>query len=258
MKTCLAVLLALFLPASPASAQDQLKAQLAQLSRLIGIVAQVDNESVWGNGFIVGAQGCHILTNFHVAFAKGRDEEGEVELIDNPAAGHQVVFYFDLDSTSKSFKRKVRATVVDYGNYEAHSTRGAVGDMALLRIENCQKKEFVGPELSRSPKSLNDADNNLSSIGVLIRTTGDTDLLVEEKCHPYGRSPVTGLIFSLCHSEPGMSGAMLLIEGPDHRLRLAGLHGSGGKLKEGRKVAISVSATYIAKFLDSVQPYDEL
>lgn len=112
-------------------------------AKLVGQITQAGpSDGAFANGFIVGAEGCHILTNFHVAFGKAKDPKtGEVEMVDRVDVGHLVHFAFDLDSKTGKFKRTMRAKVVDFGNYEAGTSRGFLGDLALLRLRQIRQAD---------------------------------------------------------------------------------------------------------------------
>ncbi len=55
------------------------------IAKLVGLITQVGAKGEeYGNGFVVGAEGCHVLTNFHVAFGKSVDRSsGEIEMVEN-------------------------------------------------------------------------------------------------------------------------------------------------------------------------------
>ena len=222
-------------------------------AKLTGQIEQVGaTNGAYGNAFIVGADGCHVLTNFHVAFGKSVDAKtGQIELVDDVNVGHTVNFSFDLDSKTGKFKRSLKAKVVEFGNYEADTSRGFLGDIALLRLENCVGKEYGNLEIDRPASEKRVASGRLMTVSASRNTSGKNEILVEEGCRADSATSVTGMMLSNCIGVPGMSGSMQLEEGSDKKWRLAGLTTNLSSYADGTPVTKSIYAKVINKFLDS-------
>ena len=221
-------------------------------AKLTGQITQTGpSDGGFGNGFIVGADGCHVLTNFHVAFGKSVDPKtGEVEMVDNTEVGHTVNFAFDLDASTGKFKTTLKAKVVEFGNYESGTSQGFLGDMALLRLERCLGKDYGQLEIDRPPVEKRVASGKLMTVSSSRNKFGKNEVLVEEGCRASTATSVTGMMLSNCESVPGMSGSMILEEGTDKKWRLAGITTDRSKFADGTKVSQAIYAKVINKFLD--------
>ncbi len=222
-------------------------------TKLVGELTQAKDAKMAGNAFVVGAQGCHIVTNFHIAFGKEIDPEtGKTIIIDGADIGHKVKFAFDLDSKTGKFKKNMKATVVEFGDYDSDTTTGLVGDLALLRLESCLGKEFAGPELDRptNPKIL--PTGKLMTVSTSRNAKNQNEILVEEGCLAEKRTHIGGIMVSRCHAEPGMSGSMILEQGEDQKWRLVGITTTGRKLSDGSRVSFAIHSGVLTKFIDSV------
>ncbi len=221
-------------------------------AKLTGQITQlVPFDNGYGNGFIVGADGCHVLTNFHVAFGMATDSEtSEIEMVDKIEVGHTVNFTFDLDASLGKFRRSSKAKVVGFGNYEAGTSQGFLGDIALLRLERCLGKDYGQLEMDRPPAEKRVSSGKLMTVSLSRNRNGINEVLVEEGCRASGATSVTGMMLSNCDSVPGMSGSMILEEGEDKRWRLAGISTDRSKYADGTKVSQAIYIKIINKFLD--------
>ncbi len=251
----LVLLFSLFLYADSASAQNRKSVDpRGAFAKLTGHLTQIDGPlGPYGNGFIVGADGCHVLTNFHVAFGKSTDgETGVVQLVDNFKIGHAVDFSFELDAKSGKFSKTVKAKVVEFGNYEAGTSRGFLGDIALLRLETCAGKDYGHLEIDRPADGKTLPTGMLMTVSAGRNTAGKNEILIEEGCRSESMTPVTGMILSNCEAVPGMSGSMLLEQGADKKWRVVGITTDRNVLSDGTKVSQAISAKVINKFLDGL------
>ncbi len=221
-------------------------------AKLVGELTQAKDVKGAGNAFIVGSEGCHIVTNYHVAFGKSKDvKTGEIEIVDNADVGHVVNFAFDLDGKTGKFKRQMKAKVIDFGNYEATSTRGLVGDLAILKLESCLGKGFAGPELDRPERG------KFVPIGSLITISSSSDnkglnaIQVEEDCVAQPKTPIAGVFLSNCYIESGMSGSMILEKGVDGKNRLVGVTTSEFVMFDGSRKTVAIYSSALAKLIDS-------
>ena len=95
----LPVCLCLAFLAAPAPADEPARKPIdpnTGFARLTGQVVQTGTSEGFGNGFVIGRMGCHVLTNFHVAFGKSKNlSTGEVQFVDALAAelGRQMALH---------------------------------------------------------------------------------------------------------------------------------------------------------------------
>ena len=226
---------------------------MSPFAKLTGQLSQTPGSSAFGNAFIVGQDGCHILTNFHVAFGKSKDPKtGEIKFVDNIDVGHTVYFAFDLDARTGKFQRTMKAKVVEYGDYEAGTAPGMLGDIALLRLETCLGPKYAGIEIDRPAPGKRVPTGELMTISSSRDASGKNEVLVEEGCHALPFTAVTGIILASCESVPGMSGAMILELGEDQKWRLAGMN-IGRSTGGGKQPSKVLYASAINKFLDGIQ-----
>lgn len=221
---------------------------------LYKMVGQVNNEKhpqEFGQGFFIGDDGCHILTNFHVAYGDGADVMGEVKIQPNPSLGQRITFSFNPDDTGK-FRNIEKGKVIDFANYMRGAPRGRLGDLALIRLDSCQGKSFAGLSWDSTTLEKGIPTGKLSTITAARTSNGKNIIVMETGCEAYQQTPVTGLILSTCHSEGGMSANLIAVEGEDNVFRLAGIGAALGSLPSGEKAAIGISAKVISKFVATI------
>ncbi len=240
---------------SPDRASAQLRKPVdpqGAFAKLTGQITQViPLDEGYGNGFVIGPNGCHVLTNFHVAFGTSADPKmGKTIMVDKVDVGHTVNFAFDLDSKSGRFNRTIKAKVVEFGNYEIGTSRGFLGDIALLRLDTCLGQEHGQLEIDRPAADKRLPTGNLMTVSSSRSQSGKNEVLVEEGCRSRTATSVTGLMVSNCESVPGMSGSMILEEGVDNKWRLVGVTTGGGAYVNGKQVSKAIYASAINKFLD--------
>ena len=224
-----------------------------EFAKLTGQITQIGATGAeYGNGFIVGAEGCFVLTNFHVAFGKSIDRAtGEIEMVDNVAVGHSVNFALDAEARTGKHKTTMKATVVEFGNYESGTSRGFLGDIALLRLENCLGKEYAQLPIDRPAAGKTLPTGKLMTVSSSRAGSGKNEVLVEQGCRARNATPVVGMMLSDCEIVGGMSGSMILEEGADGKWRLAGVTTAAGAHVDGKQLSKAIYATAINKFLDS-------
>lgn len=221
-------------------------------AKLVGEVTQVGNTKFVGNAFIVGSKGCHIVTNYHVAFGKHKDPKtGEIEIVENADIGHIVNFAFDLDGKTGIFRRMMKAKVIDFGNYEADTTQGLVGDLAILQLESCMGTEYGGPKLDRPEAGKFTPKGNLMTVSTSRNEKGLNEILVEDGCKAEARTPAAGIMISNCDVRAGMSGSMILEHAQDGPLRLVGMSTEGKNLNDGSRISIAIYSRALTKLIDS-------
>lgn len=229
---------------------DPSKGPHARFTKLVGEITDASNQ--WrGNAFVVGADGCHIATNFHVAFSNGRDPKtGDTILVDDVDTNRVVNFSYDLDSKTGKFKNKMKAKVVEFGNYDAESTVGLVGDMVVLKLDRCLGKDFAGPNLDRPEHKKFVPKCNLMTTSTLRNTQGRSDVFVEEGCRANERTPIAGVIVTNCSADYGMSGSMILEKCEGSDWKLVGMTTRG--LKDSAPGSYALYTTVLTPFIESV------
>ncbi len=221
-------------------------------AKLVGELTQVKDAKGAGNAFIVGSEGCHIVTNYHVPFAKSKDQNtGEIETIDNADVGQVVNVAVHLDAKTGKFKRQMKAKVIEFGNYEATSTRGLVGDVAVLQLESCLGKEYAGPELDRPEQGKFVPTGSLTTLSTGRNDKGLNEIFVEEGCLAQSRTQIAGAMFSSCHAEEGMSGSMILEKSADGKDRLVGMTTRYKDMNDGSRISIAIYSRALNKIIDS-------
>lgn len=230
------------------------------LAKAVVVVDQVGNSGLAANGFVVGAGGCYVMTNFHIAFGKSKDPvTNRVELVDKVQVNHEVSVSVDFDSKAGRFKRALKAKVIEYGNYEGETRRGTTEDYALLKLENC-----LGPGYGITAFELDAESKRVPSgkISTVALTYLDEKLgiVMEDGCPPFesvkGRpsavAPLTGMTVTNCQFKGGMSGSMLLAEDENGAYRLVGINSRQDQTSDGLLVTASVYAKKFNRVLASV------
>ena len=225
-----------------------------QFARLTGQITQLNpRDDGYGNGFIVGPSGCHVLTNFHVAFGSHAHAlNGATEMVDPVKVGHTVLFHFDADAKTGKFKRRLVAKVLDFGNYEIGTSRGFVGDIALLELEKCLGPSYGHLEFDQPPTGKRVPTGSLMTFASSRNAAGQNEVLGESSCKSREGTSVTGIFISDCGSVPGMSGSMVLEVGPDNVARLVGMTTGGGAIVRGEQVSKAIYIVQLNRFITSV------
>lgn len=231
----------------------------SRFNKIVGEVSQLKDGNTVGNSWFYGDGGCYAVTNFHVAFGKGKKtikhkvtgaDFERIVLVDHPSLGHKVKLNFDFDPETQSFSRTAVATVAAFGIFEEDTILGIREDIALLRLDECAGREFAGLEVDRSPENQKNPQGNIAIISSMRSSDGKTFIGTTGACRAMEETPGAGVVATNCATVPGMSGAMLLSEGKDAQLRIVGLHAHAIEYKDGTKMALGISAKYLSKFLD--------
>ena len=222
----------------------------AGLGKIVGQVAPVGGKGTTGNGFVICEAGCYVLTNAHVAFGAARDStSGEITIIENAAVGHEVLFSIDFDPKAQAFKRTLKATVVNFGNYTRLTNRGRIQDVALLKLSDCLGREYGTLEFDQSSLSRRVPDGELMTIG-FGNLNGTYGIIAERGCESFPDTPITGLILTNCRTARGMSGMMFLeISKLDEKVRLVAIHNGVEALRDGTIVSTAIFGKALSRFL---------
>lgn len=194
------------------------------LRKILVQVGQVDgNPFAVGNGFIVDREGCYVLTNFHVAFGKGKTLSGETELVEEIAVGHAVTVNADLNPETGLFNRTLRGRVADFGNYK-NNRHGWRNDLAMVRLDSCLGKGYG--ELTRLEVPEGGEQGPQTLIATLsLQKVAETRsaLFLQERCLAGSDPSVAGLFFQTCEAVPGMSGSPIFRENGDRSYTIVGV-----------------------------------
>lgn len=226
--------------------------EYARLNSLVGHVTHVGKgQDSHGNGFVIGTDGCHVLTNTHVAFGTGFDKKTRhVILVEDPAIGYEVEFSYQLDETSGKFLRKTTATVVEFGAYEEGTEDGLLQDITILRLKDCAGA--AGIPLHR-PDSLRILPSeSLTTVSVMTdESSGKNRLIIEKPCFALPATGTAGTMMTTCEAPPGSSGSMILGEFPDG-LRIMGMGAKQIIFRNGQQLSRMLYASRIHEFLKAV------
>ncbi len=208
------------------------------------------------NAFLVGAEGCHIIANYHSVFADNIDPVTKKINLVKPrsvrAPGYEVDFAFDLDGSTGKFQRRAKAVAIELGGFEQDTTEGLTQDMVLLRLNTCAGKSFAGPELDHPEPLEFVPTGKLTTISTRRKDKDTAELLVESGCVSAEKTTTAGLFLSNCYSKAGMSGSMVLETGVDGTARLVGITSRSGVFSDGPSYSIAVHSSSITPFVEYV------
>lgn len=205
-----------------------------------------------GNGIVVGENGCHVLTNFHVAFGKAKRLDGGTVLVDRLEAGHMVDVGVDLNERTGSFERTIKARVVEFLNYHPTELRRRKNDQVLLRLDNCLGRAYGIARIEIPGVGVHVPQTFLYTLSISKIDAKTSGLFLESECFAAADTPVAGLFFQTCESLPGMSGSPIFRQDSDGGYTVVGM--STGKLivKNGKEVPFAIYSSAIGPFVQSV------
>lgn len=247
---------------SQSSARTFLKAE-HPLARAVVLVAQ-DASGAPGNGVVVGVQGCHVLTNFHVAFGRFKDpHSGRIDFVERIAVGHRVLVNAHFDSGEVRFAKALTGIVIAYGNFEQDTRRGKAEDYAVLELEPCLGPGFGLTSFERDAENRRYPEGRISTVA-FTEMDGRPGIVMELRCpdfegaagNPAAQAPVTGMTVTRCTLPPGTSGSMLLATDEAGVFRLVGINQGGDYAADGQKVSVSVYARKYSAVLARVLGQD--
>lgn len=216
----------------------------------------IPGKSLVANAFFVGADGCHIISNYHGVFADSVDPVTKKIKLIKPlslrAPGYEVNFAFDLDGSTGKFRRLAKAVVVEIANYDQTTTEGLTQDMVLLRLKTCAGKAFAGPELDHPEPLEFVPTGKLTTIGTRRKGDGTAELRVETGCVSAMATSIAGTFISNCFVEPGMSGSMILETSAAGPLRLVGITTAQQSSVDGSVFSVAVHSSSVTPFIESV------
>jgi len=222
--------------AASALSAERMRTQIAPsahpLAKIIARVSPVGSTTIAGNGFVVGGNGCHVLTNFHVAFAKGLDAAGDIEWVTPIAPGHPVEIKVDLNADG-THMRTLEGRVVEYLNYDTDDMFGRSNDLAMIKLDDCLGKEYGIARFELPERTVHVPDTEISTLSLSSISPEKSALYIEKDCVAGSRSPIAGLFVHGCKSIPGMSGSPIFRNDTDGGFTIVGV--TTGQIKpEGR------------------------
>lgn len=234
-------------PADPSNAFAKRSGFVTQLNAVYEQALPPNEQALVGNATIISP--CRIITNYHVAFGKSKNvDTKKIVLTKNRAKGHEVNFAFDLDAKSGDFRRNVKAKVIGFANY-INSTRGMLGDMAVLELETClDQKEYEQLDLSMATSAKDYPVGTLMTVSAQQDERGRNQILVQQGCKSIEGTPVDGLFIADCETVPGMSGSAVYEMGSDKKWHWTGLSTQASVDPRGITVMIAINAKTIAGF----------
>jgi Trypsin-like peptidase domain len=255
-----ALLAALF--TSTLSAQSQISARKEilptshPLAKIVVQIAQVGaRPSVAANGIVVGGDGCHILTNFHVAFVKDRDSQGKDVYVDSIAPGHVVEVGVDLNPNSGGFDRTIKARVVEYANYNhlnPKDRRRIRNDLAMLKLDDCLGKNYGIARFEQPDESVNVPQTELSTLSISKLNAKKSALFYQATCKSGSDTNVAGVFFQDCEIEPGMSGSPIFRKDADGGYTIVGISTGHLVIPGQPDVPYAIYSSALAPFVQSV------
>jgi hypothetical protein len=190
---------------------------------------------------VIGAGGCHVLTNVHTTYGIGKDNRGNAILVDDLSVGRKVRFQVDFDSKTKKFKREIKASVIEIGDFDSDTRRGRTQDVAVLKLDTCLGPEYGTLAFDHEAAKKRFPESDIVTVG-FGSINGEIGIVMEE-CSALQSTPITGLMFTNCFSEPVSSGMMYLERRKaDGKLRLVGIHQGRETFEDGTNAPVAVYA----------------
>lgn len=250
----IASLLATPLPARSADdARKQILPSAHPLSKIVVQVNQVGADPLmFGNGFVVGSEGCHLLTNFHVAFGKGRDAKGEIAYVQPIQPGHELEVSVGLNSKTGTFQRKLKARVVEFAAYRPNDRRGLRNDMAMLKLDECLGKDYALARCEVPDDNVKVPETELSTLSLTKVDSSRSALYLEEKCVSASTSQTAGLFFHTCQSLPSMSGSPIFRKDSDGGFTIVGITTGRMPLVNGNEAPYAIYSSIMTPFVQGI------
>ncbi len=205
------------------------------LYRRIGVITRAD-QIFGGTAWLSGE--CLITTNYHVAFFKERLPSGKTITL-RAKRGFIVDFHVDVlpgaaksagwkVGEGKSFRKKVRAEVVDFGNYMPGDTTGAFEDYVHLKLDECIGRDLGFLEVKSPGDAYERPKGELIMIGYPQDRWTAPGITVETGCRAHHESAGIGGATLDCSTMPGNSGSPVLEQQNDGGYLVVGIVRAGG------------------------------
>lgn len=225
------------------------------LYRRVGIVTKVDQNIDNGHGTAWLSGECLIVTHYYAAFFKSRREDGEV-ITTRAKRGVALDFHVDLQpGRTKSFAKKVRAEVIDFGNSTPGYTTGPFVNFALLMLDQCIGRDLGFLEVKPFSIQYWKAAGELTVIGYPQDRWTDSGVTVESGCKQDKSARVAGATLD-CAFAPGSSGSPVLETQENGAYLVTGMVTGGSSKNQAEKYDVrsgSVSWTVLSDvFAESI------
>lgn len=239
------------LPAQ-AGERKQIAPSAHPLAKIIVQVNQIGADPLMvANGFVAGSDGCHVLTNFHVAFGKGRDAAGEVAFVETIETGHEVEVSVGLNSKTGAFQRKMKARVVEFAAYR-RDRRGIRNDLAMLKLDECLGKDYALARFEVPDDTVKVPQTELSTLSLTKDHAARTALYLEEECASADDSKIAGLFFHSCKTINGMSGSPIFRKDADGGYTIVGISTGIMPFVGGKNLPYAIYSSIMTPFVQGV------
>lgn len=235
-----------------AEGRKQIDPSAHPLAKSVVQIGQVGGKTMSvGNGLVVGKDGCHVLTNYHVAFGKGRAKDGSIQLVDKVETGHVVEVGVDLNANTGKFNRTMKARVVEFKNFTRQ--RGFLkNDLAMLKLDECLGKAYGLARFEMPDKSVKVPQTVLSTLSLTKTSITTTGLFYEAQCVAGATTPIAGLFFQSCETIAGMSGSPVFRTEIDGTYTVVGLSSGLYPTESGGEIPYAIYSSVLKPFVASV------
>ena len=233
--------------------REQIVPSAHPFAKAIVQIGQIGGNPLFvANGVVVGKDGCHVLTNYHVAFGKGRAQDGSVEMVDKVETGHVVEVGVDLNASTGKFGRTIKARVVEFGNFKANSPGFIKNDLAMLKLDECLGKAYGLARFEMPDKSVKVPQTVLSTLNLTKTSAATTGLFYEAQCVAGATTPIAGLFAQSCVSIPGTSGSPVFRTEADGTYTVVGLSSGRFATESHGEIAYAIYSSRLTPFVESV------
>ncbi len=192
----------------------------------VGVITKAGTDEVLGTAWLSGE--CQITATYHSVFFKERAASGKV-ITSRGKKGVAVDFHIGLKpGKTKSYEQKIRAEVVDFGNYMPGDTTGTFQDYAHLKLDSCVGKDIGYLEVKRSKGTFEKPDFDLMVVGFhQDRYFSQAGISVEIGCKAQDLSAGVGGATVDCSAMPMCSGCPVLEKQVDGKYLVTGMMVNG-------------------------------
>jgi hypothetical protein len=200
-----------------------------------------------GNGFVFGKDGCHVMTNFHVAFAKTKDSEGKIVFVDNIDVGHPVLVMANIQSNGKM--TKLKGKVVEYGNYNSRRLRGRSEDIAIIKLDTCLGPEFGIARIDNPKREVTVPQTAIATLSLEKIDAERSVVMHEEECFSFLKAPTRWVFFQTCATLDGMSGSPIFRKDADGGYTIVGMTTGSIFPPDGEPIKYAVYASGMVRYI---------
>jgi hypothetical protein len=246
-----AVLTTPFSAYSGESARKVIAPTAHPLAKIIVQVSQVGSTTAAANGFVVGGDGCHVLTNFHVAFGKGKTASGDVEWVKPFATGHPLDIKLNLKADG-TFNKQLKGRVIEYGAYDHDDLFGRSNDLAMVKLDECLGKEYGIARFEMPDRTVRVPQTAINTLSLSQVDASRSQMYLEERCVAAAKTPINGLFFQSCEAIAGMSGSPIFRNDADGGYTIVGMSSGIVKMPGEQKINYAIYSSLLTPFVESV------